>query len=336
MWPSKFNYLNFETISLIMLSLASLYYNFPNYFVLQNKKSSRLSKRQFYSKVSCKTIKEDIFKTFLPIETYKNILNANSSIEAVISELQSFRDNSSFFLFCKDNRHYINYSLLYRLTSLKLRAESDKKIQNQSLVVDNFRNKILERLLIIDQPVSQGFILAEKRLKDLISNETFTYETIIESFGKKSIEVSCFWIVLNAALAAWENKKNNENNLTNSEIYSKMKIINNILYQSKFHQYLMPVEIKHLDIKLNKREIKIKDDNLYIDYIEGLMLIMCHLEKKPSSSYSFFLHKTKNILQEIFLENFGEEIENFEYTDVKFNPSQIAPLSKLIQVKLLK
>lgn len=318
-----------------MICFASVYRNFPNCFLLHNKRFN-LSSKKSYHKIVCRIFNESLENIPSPIEKNKKILYANCTIETVISELQNTQESTSFSLFCKINRHYINYSLLYRLTSLKLRAEADKKIQNQSFVVDNFRNKILEKLLMIDQPVSHGFILAEKRLKYCISNENFEYKTVIDSFGKKSIEISCFWIVLNAALTAWDNKKFTENNLVNSEIYSKMKIINQILYESEFHQRLMPVEIKLLDINLNRKETKTPEDIFSIEDMEGLMLIICNLEKMPASSYSFFLQKLKNITQKLFFKNFGKKIDQFEYSDFKFVPTQIEPLSKLIEIKPIK
>jgi len=318
-----------------MICFASVYRNSPNYFLLHNKRFNRLSKKSCH-KILCKSLSESLEGNSSPIEKNNNSLYSNCTIEDVISKLQDTQESTSLHLFCKINRHYINYSLLYRLTSLKLRAESDKKIQNQSYVVDNFRNKILEKLLIIDQPISHGFILAEKRLKYCISKENFEHKNIIDSFGKRSIEISCFWIVLNAALTAWDNKKFTENNLLNSEIYSKMKIINQILNESEFHQCLMPVEIKLLDKNLNRKDIKTSEDIFNIEHIEGLMLLICNLEKMPASSYSFFLQKIKNITKKLFLKNFGKEMENFEYSDLKFIPTQIKPLSKLIEIKPLK
>jgi hypothetical protein len=270
-----------------------------------------------------------------PQEKIKNSLNTDSSPEKVISELQKNRENYLFFLFCSVNRKHLNYSLLYRLTSLKLRAETEEKTQYQAQFIDEFRKKILENILLIDQPVLQGLVLAEKRLKELVNKENFDYENIIKSFGKKPIEISCFWIVLNAAISAWENKKFFENNISNSEIFSKMKIINQTLIESKIYYSLLPVEIKFLELNFNSRDREITLDDLHIEYIEGLMLLVCQLEKMPSSSYSYFLEKVNSLIKRIFLENFGKEIKNFEHIDIKFELIKLAPLSKLAEIKTL-
>jgi hypothetical protein len=318
-----------------MIFFASVYSNIGRIFPSQ-KKNAQLSVIRFVSKIKCSIPTEKLPIILSPSEKNKNSLRVNSSVENTISELQNNRENFSFFLFCNINREHLNYSLLYRLTSLKLRAEADEKIQNQAQLIDGFRNKILANVLIIDQPVSHAFILAEKRLKDLVNNENITKEIIIDSLGENSIEVSCIWIVLNSALAAWENKKYYENNLVNSEIYLKMKMINQILSESKLHQSLLPVEIKLIALNLNDLGEKILEDKRYIDCIEGLMLIICQLEKMPSSSYSFFLEKVKNITKKVFFSNFGKEIENFQYIDIKFSPLKVAAMSKLIEVKKLK
>nr|UXY87968.1 hypothetical protein CcurKRNrm3_p109 [Cryptomonas curvata] len=336
MWPLKNIYFSRKILPQLMIFFASVYTNPLIYFFSQSKKTNRLSVNRLFVRVKCSISSGLIQNIPSPTERHKNSLYVNSTIENIISELQSIREISAFLLFCNINRQYIGYSLLYRLTSLKLRAESDLEIQYQSLVIDNFRNKILEKLLLIDQPVSQGFILAEKRLKDLINSENFNYKNIVDSFGKKSIEISCFWIVLNSAITAWDNKKFFENDLNNSQIYSKMKMINQILYESEFHQSLIPFEIKFLDLNLNRNKIDTTEDKFYIDHLEGLMLIICQLEKMPSSSYSFILQKIKNITRTIYFKNFGKEIENFEYVDIKFTLFQSPLLSKLIEVKQLK
>ena len=317
-----------------MIFFASIYSNISSIFP-KKKRIAQLSIIRFVSKINYSMLSEKFPYNFSPKEKNQNSLFINSSVENTISELQNNRENFSFFLFCNINREHINYSLLYRLTSLKLRAEADEKIQNQAQLIDDFRNKILENVLLTDQPVSHAFILAEKRLKDLVNNDNITKETIVNSIGKTPIEVSCIWIVLNSALAAWENKKYYENNLVNSEIYLKMKMINQILSESKLHQSLLPVEIMFIALNLNENG-KLIEDKCYIDYIEGLMLIICQLEKMPPSSYSFFLEKIKNITKKIFFKNFEKEIENFQYTDIKFSPLKVGALSKLIEVKQLK
>uniref|UniRef100_A0A7S0MMR5 Uncharacterized protein n=1 Tax=Cryptomonas curvata TaxID=233186 RepID=A0A7S0MMR5_9CRYP len=318
-----------------MILFASIYSNISSIFP-KNKKNAQLSVIRFVSNINCSVTTEKFPYIFSPKEKNQNRLYINSSVETTISELQNNRENFSFFLFCNINREHINYSLLYRLTSLKLRAEADEKIQNQAQLIDDFRNKILENVLLTDQPVSHAFILAEKRLKDIVNNQNITKETIINSFGETSIEVSCIWIVLSSALTAWENKKYYENNLVNSEIYLKMKMINQILSENKLHQSLLPVEIKLIALNLNEYDEKSIENKCYIDCIEGLMLIICQLEKMPSSSYSIFLEKVKNITKKIFFKNFGKEIENFQYIDINFSPLKIASLSKLIEVKQLK
>mmetsp|Transcript_48825 Transcript_48825/g.101936 ORF Transcript_48825/g.101936 Transcript_48825/m.101936 type:complete len:116 (+) Transcript_48825:654-1001(+) len=115
-----------------------------------------------------------------------------------------------------------------------------------------------------------------------------------------------------------------------------MKMINQILSENKLHQSLLPVEIKLIALNLNEYDEKSIENKCYIDCIEGLMLIICQLEKMPSSSYSIFLEKVKNITKKIFFKNFGKEIENFQYIDINFSPLKIASLSKLIEVKQLK
>jgi len=133
-------------------------------------------------------------------------LNTDETIQKIIINLQKISDEKTFFDFCITNREHLSYCLLYRLTALKLKAESDIENENQSDNIANFRKKILENILFIDQPVSQALILSEKRIKEILES-SMEKDLILKKIGEDTPNVTCFWIVMQAALLAWEKKR---------------------------------------------------------------------------------------------------------------------------------
>jgi len=137
-------------------------------------------------------------------KSYK--FNIDESVEKSIVKFQLVENPNSFYDFCFINREYLNYCFLYRLTAFKLRTETDLKIKRQTKKIEDFRKKILNNITFIDQPVSQGLILGEKRIKEILQC-SLSEKEILGKIGDDIPSISCFWVVLNAALSAWEKKK---------------------------------------------------------------------------------------------------------------------------------
>ena len=135
----------------------------------------------------------DLFKNKIPtyskkISLGKNVLNLKSQFnfsdikekkinklrhvtnnENFVSLVQKIKTRDAFLKFCNNNREHISYNLLYRLTALKLKTSQDSE-NNLEESLNDFRKKIQESILIIDQPFSQSLILAEKKIKESIKN----------------------------------------------------------------------------------------------------------------------------------------------------------------------
>mmetsp|Transcript_17712 Transcript_17712/g.44764 ORF Transcript_17712/g.44764 Transcript_17712/m.44764 type:complete len:284 (+) Transcript_17712:121-972(+) len=172
-------------------------------------------------------------------------LNTDETIQKIIINLQKVSDEKTFFDFCITNREHLSYCLLYRLTALKLKAESDLQSENQSKNIQNFRKKILENILFVDQPVSQALILSEKRIKEIMES-SLEEKLVLRKIGEDATSVTCFWIVMQAALFAWKKKEDTENLQNKTEIYEKLKKIKKIFNKSQKHISLLAHELVFL------------------------------------------------------------------------------------------
>ena len=244
--------------------------------------------------------------------------------------MQKISDQKTFFNFCLTNREHLSYCLLYRLSALKLKAESEVKNDSQTKNIKNFRKKILENILFIDQPVSQALILSEKRIKEILENP-LKEEFILKKIGEDALSVTCFWIVLYAALLAWRKKEESENFQIKVETYEKLKKVHEIFSGSQKHRFLLAQELlfleKYLDAKTNSWTQSQKNQK---DLIEGLKILISQLEKLPSNSYGILLQSTVEICNQILKTEFGSKIENLDNFKIFFPLNSIQNDSKLI------
>lgn len=258
-------------------------------------------------------------------------LKTDESIQNIINSLQNVPDESNFFKFCICNREQLSYCLLYRLTALKLKTEGDQSVQKQSKNIDNFRRKILENTMYIDQTISQSLILSEKRIKNIMENTD--EKNILKNIGENSTSVCAFWIVLNSALAAWEKKSLNDLGVKKNGVYEKLKNINSVFLASKKHQSLLAHEMIYYQnsIKLDSQQLLSTHNE--IEMIDGLMLLILQLEKLPSNSYGTLHKKTIKLCEKILEKNLGSNLENLTNFKISVPLTDVENNSRLVEIQ---
>mmetsp|Transcript_9082 Transcript_9082/g.14593 ORF Transcript_9082/g.14593 Transcript_9082/m.14593 type:complete len:322 (-) Transcript_9082:1671-2636(-) len=271
---------------------------------------------------------------FLPKTSQKKeiYLKLNTSIEDVIMKLQEIQIKGDFLKFCYINREHLSYDLLYRLTVLKLRSESNKENTTQIQKIEIFRKKILENTMFVDQAVAQSLILGEKRIKEIL-NKSQNQELVEKNIGEDRVSVSCFWVVLFASLVAWEKKSLIDGQIDSTGTYQKLLNIKKIFKKSDKHQKLLAVELKNIQTYLTDDQSKTSFQKIDLDSISGLKLLISQLEKLPSSSYGPLLKKISNIHDEIFFETYGIETKGLHQQYSPFVPLPIKTKSKLVEIQ---
>jgi len=267
-----------------------------------------------------------------PFERKQSHLYLNISVETLISNLQEMYLKENFTDFCFLNREHLSYDLLYRLTVLKLKSEENTNNQNQILKVDGFRKRILETTMVTDQAISQTLILAEKRIKEIL-NKTQNPEFVIQNIGEDRIHISCFWVVLFAALVAWEKKIGSDDQIANSDTYQKLSTIKEIFVNSEKHQSLLATELKTIQNFLGFENNSNSQSTVGVDCITGLKLLISQLEKLPSSSYGPLLFQVSKFYNKVFFENYGIKNESLRSQNIVFIPKKIKTKSKLVEIQ---
>lgn len=296
---------------------------YSSYF--SHKKISNTKKKTFKTEIECSLSITPALKKYFRLNTDENIQNT-------ITAFQKISDEKNFFDFCISNREHLSYCLLYRLTALKLKTEVDSNVKNQSKSIENFRRKILENNLFIDQTISQSLILSEKRIKEVLDTSLGDRD-ILEKIGEGSLSVSCFWIVLNSALVAWEKKGNNERINNKTPVYENLKKIQKVFLNSERHQNMLANEILFLQDKLNSESILNFSINQEKELIEGIRILILQLEKLPSNSYGPLLKKIVKVCDQTLEKNFGSKLENLNNFKLSVPLTNIDTGSRLIEIQ---
>jgi hypothetical protein len=261
-----------------------------------------------------------------------NRFRTDDSIKDVLVKLQKNYNQNKFFDICFVNRDFLSFSLLYRLTAFKLKTEINSENLVQKEGIEAFRKKILKNILFIDQATTQGIIFAEKRIKQILSSRVLQEDDIIKIIGDDEASLAFFWIVIKAALIAWEKKEKTESEKNVYETYEKLKKIDEILTDNEKYSEILPFELKYIENLLKKK----KDDNYFeefeLNYLEGFRILISQLEKLPSNSYGLFLKKISKIYSQKMEKNFASKIETFDCIKIKLPLSNFKNISKLIDV----
>lgn len=262
-------------------------------------------------------------------EKKKNRIKINTTNDKVVEILQKIKTREFFLKFCNTNRDHLSFDLLYRLTVLKLKTQSGQEtIVTKNL--EDFRKRIQESNVIIDQPFTQSLILAEKRIKESLKNtEDTTF--VSENIGNTKIEIACFWIVLNSALIAWKTK--NLSNGEDNQVCNNLTEIKNIISKNPHYNKMLPIEMKFLDKFLYTNDIQLNLDGYDLSTLDGMKLLICYLEKLPSSSYGPILITINKIYKSCFEKLFKTQPQETRDFTIQFTPTVLENQSKIADIR---
>jgi hypothetical protein len=297
-------------------STNNLFLNSYNSLNSKSHKNTQISltSQFYYEKTSEKKLNRQ--KIILPIDD-------------VILGLQSNETEKDFLKFCFLNRENISYVLLYQITALKLKKEEDEQEILRGNKIIGLRKKILENIQLIDQPVSQSLIVSEKIIKEILTKEYSDGE--LKSLVKNNkLNISSLWIVLTAAITAWEKKIEFEEDEVSAQTLERIKKIKKIIFSDKKISFLLAKEFVFIDF-FNFEESKSPD--VEIGCLDGLKLLICFLEKLPKSSYGTLLEKVSEIYGKVLFAKFGIKKQFLGENVIQFSPKKITTDSRLVNIK---
>ncbi|KAJ8901916.1 hypothetical protein NDN08_004120 [Rhodosorus marinus] len=125
----------------------------------------------------------------------------DKDVFGIIEALKNAGEGDQFLETVGANRHLISTSFLYNLTSILLKYESE--MDNDGDVLRKLRAKVLDACAVMDKPYYQAASDADERVREVVGSTDLNSAVVAHS-GKTSLEADWFWVVLHAAIAAWE------------------------------------------------------------------------------------------------------------------------------------
>jgi len=265
------------------------------------------------------------------IKLKNNRQKISTQMDDIILKLQSTQTDSDFLKFCFLNRDTISYVFLYQITALKLKGEETQSDNVRANKIKELRKKILENIQLIDQPITQSLIISEKVVKEILTldDQTSNITSIVKN---EKINISSLWIVLTAAISAWQKKisfgeDDNSRSTLEKLLKTKKTIFSNENFQSSLSKELLFLD----SYKFSGKESKNVD--FEIGFLDGLKLLICILEKLPKSSYGVLLDEVSECYGNIVREKLGLEKVSLVQNAIQFNPKKISTDSRLVNIK---
>lgn len=118
-------------------------------------------------------------------------------------------EDESLTEFVAANRDLLDYRWLYRLTGELLRDKNEGN-EARSLELRGLRDRIVKLSQRFDAPLFKQIAEAEGRLGQVLGRYQMkkppAASEIVKAAGESTIQIFAFWVVLCAAIAAWESK----------------------------------------------------------------------------------------------------------------------------------
>ena len=250
----------------------------PSKYLLPNL---RISKNRF-NKNLFKTLRSEIlpnknsntqhnFNSKFNYDNVSNIKNyrqkLNFPIDNIILDFQSKELDNDFLKFCFLNRDNISYVLFHQITALKLKSEENGTDDTRVNKINGLRKKILENIQLIDQPISQSLILSEKTVKEILVLDDINDISNL-TIKKDKLNISSLWIVLSAAISAWQKKiKLDVDDEASKLILKKLIKIKKTIFSENFFHSLLAKELSLIDSYFFLNSEK---QNIEIGILDGL------------------------------------------------------------------
>lgn len=132
-----------------------------------------------------------------------------STLDELVEYFADASERDDFRSVIVANRHHISEALLYRFTSAILQVEGrttqTETKHEEARNMRAFRKTLISHAWSFDFPLKRAVLEAEKRTLDVLKGGNVKRD-VANNCGRSQLEVNAFWIVIYAAVAAWEER----------------------------------------------------------------------------------------------------------------------------------
>lgn len=275
----------------------------------------------------------------LNTETVKALrFDYGAELDELIEYFADARQRDDFSAVVVANRHLVTDALLYRFTSAILQVEGrqtetgtkDEEARNMR----SLRKDLIAHVWSYDYALKRAVLDAEKRLLEVLKGENVKRE-VERNCGRSETDVSAFWIVIYAAVAAWEERGRENPELVNVDIQKVLtEAAEAFRIEDRLKDLLNPALLVVQEVLSSadpKKQVSVISE-IEDDTIAELCCLTEAVRLLPSQAYGGLAERMTTIVNYIRTEKYG--LPPLKGTPFRFNLSEIVRDSPLIEFSI--
>lgn len=232
------------------------------------------------------------------------------SLDALIEKFEDARQMGDFDKVVAANRHLVTELLLYRFTSAILNVEGDKTRETREEESRNMRE--LRRMLIavcweIDIPFKKAVLRAEERLMTVLQSQDVSGYTE-RNAGNTALDVGAFWVVIYAAISAWEERGKQNDALENVDMQNSLSAAASACRSSPRVSDLVNPSLKVLEGVLSSADPSAQAELVKAADEESIVQLAAMVEQVrllPTNAYGGLRQRMQSILDFILSDRYN-------------------------------
>jgi len=226
------------------------------------------------------------------------------------------------------NYAFLSFAFFYRMTSILLKAEIEGESEKAS-TLRNVRGKLLRICDALEEPWQVHIKNAESRVATTIQSDNVS-RAAQQNQGRSKDEINAFWVVLYAAIAAWEGAAESRSSPVRKEVVAQLKAAIDVVNKDDAFQTSLQPEIRVLQGILTASTEQ--EQRSALDFVDEAVLLAWgilanRLRKLALRSYGDLFEKLTSILHAVVSERYG--VVSSGLRPVTFDPPDYKGVTEL-------
>lgn len=262
-------------------------------------------------------------------------LDRRLSLDQLIEAFEDARSNNKLDSMVAANRDLVTEKLLYRLTSAILQVETrstDLETKDEEAAnMKEFRRQLIALCWTKDYDKKVAIQMAEARLLPVLQSDRIKRD-VETNCGRSTMEVDAFWIVIYAAVAAWEERGKANAQLVNVDVQNALKAAAEVCQASKYFESYLSPSLKLLQTILTSSDPSKQAEivaNIDDDVVSELGEFVEQIRLLPVAAYGQLVDRMDTIFDYIVQKKYG--ITEERDVALRFNIPYIERASRLVE-----
>lgn len=263
----------------------------------------------------------------------------DTGLDELIEKFEDARKDDKFDAVVWANRHLVTEALLYRFTSAILRVETEKsgaKWEEESQNMRELRRRLIASTWDFDMPFKRAVLYAEERLMNVLKSSDIK-RSFLQRAGASTKEVDAMWVVVYAAVAAWEEQGRENAALQNVDMQNALATVALLMRETDAIGELLNPCLKTAAEVLNLADQNEQSEKLDILVEEDVVKLGELIEQTrllPINAYNGLTRRLETILDFMLAKRYNIEPLSSRVETIRFEPPKSDFFSNLSRISV--